>query len=344
MTEPDTFPVHRFLRRAGAFALVAGLLVGLACLGFALPIDLIISVVSGWALFLWRVIPSLTINVGGVLTCLTAFSLLCWGLHRFCQRYRSSWPFRHTLAIVAILLLMFVAGITVVGTAHQLYWLAKSPEPLVERSMWEAIARTDSQFDLKQMALAVHNREDHEGVGVVLIQGKGGQWYHGWPILLLPYCEKTTLYSQSDKSKPWSHPVNAPVFRTKISLFLREYEEQLFDPNGYALLHYAANSHLLRRTKSVSLAEINQNDGTSQTIFFGEIPGRYKPWGHPYHWRDPALGINRNLNGFGNLQAQGANFSMADGSVRFISEKISPRVLKALATPNGNEQLSNEEW
>lgn len=35
----------------------------------------------------------------------------------------------------------------------------------------------------------------------------------------------------------------------------------------------------------------------------------------------------------------GALFAMADGSVRFVSERVSPTVLKALATPDGGEAV-----
>lgn len=35
-------------------------------------------------------------------------------------------------------------------------------------------------------------------------------------------------------------------------------------------------------------------------------------------------------------------FVMADGSVRFVSERISPAVLRALATPRGGELVGDE--
>jgi prepilin-type processing-associated H-X9-DG protein len=56
--------------------------------------------------------------------------------------------------------------------------------------------------------------------------------------------------------------------------------------------------------------------------------------------RDPAKGINRSPNGFGGPPSHhGANFAMADGSVRFISEKASPAVMRALATPNAGDKV-----
>jgi prepilin-type processing-associated H-X9-DG protein len=69
-----------------------------------------------------------------------------------------------------------------------------------------------------------------------------------------------------------------------------------------------------------------------------------KPWGHPWQWRDPALGLNQSPDGFGSPDSQGrVHFLMADGSVRTFSTKTSPEVLRALATPNGKEQMP-EDW
>ena len=76
------------------------------------------------------------------------------------------------------------------------------------------------------------------------------------------------------------------------------------------------------------------------TNAFGEVNANFSPWGRPMNVRDPARGINRGPYGFGGAPGSGgAHFAMADGSVRFVSEKISPAVLKALATPNGGEEI-----
>jgi hypothetical protein len=81
-------------------------------------------------------------------------------------------------------------------------------------------------------------------------------------------------------------------------------------------------------------------DGMANTLLVGEVNAEFKPWGHPVNWRDPARGINRSPQGFGGTPyASGAQFSMADGSVRFVSERIHPDVLRALSTPAGGEEI-----
>jgi hypothetical protein len=54
--------------------------------------------------------------------------------------------------------------------------------------------------------------------------------------------------------------------------------------------------------------------------------------------RDPALGINRSLNGFGSRSPGGdVLFLMCDGSVRGLSAETDPLVMRALATPAAND-------
>jgi len=106
---------------------------------------------------------------------------------------------------------------------------------------------------------------------------------------------------------------------------------------GYKPAHYAANSRVLSANSGMDLRKIT--DGSSNTILAGEVRSDIKAWGDPTNFRDPNLGINASPNGFGSPYLGGAHFLLADGSVRFISEKIDPRTLRALATPSGNETV-----
>ena len=102
--------------------------------------------------------------------------------------------------------------------------------------------------------------------------------------------------------------------------------------DGYGLAHYAANSRAMRDGAFLSLKELST--GTSNTLLIGEVNAGFEPWGKPGNCRDPVRGVNRSQYVFGGVPGRGgANFAMADGSVRFISDRVSPEVLKALATP-----------
>lgn len=109
------------------------------------------------------------------------------------------------------------------------------------------------------------------------------------------------------------------------------------DAVGYALSHYAGNARLLGGDVPRCMGEVT--DGVSATIMAGEVAGRFKPWGDPTNWRDPALGISRSPEGFGGPYPGGANFLMVDGSVRFVKDSIDPKILKSLSTPAGGETI-----
>ena len=110
------------------------------------------------------------------------------------------------------------------------------------------------------------------------------------------------------------------------------------DAQGYGLNHYAANSRVLGGNKGLRVGDVT--DGTSTTLLVGEVNAAFRPWGHPANWRDPARGINRSPYGFGGPRhVRGALFVMVDGSVRMVSERVNPEVLRALSTPAGGEEV-----
>jgi hypothetical protein len=92
----------------------------------------------GWAYFLVRVLPDITLNWTGVLTTVLCLGLLIPGVHYFgnwiftkVQEKRHvepmrSWPWRWTISSLAVVVLMFTAGIAMVGIVHQSIWLASS--------------------------------------------------------------------------------------------------------------------------------------------------------------------------------------------------------------------------
>jgi hypothetical protein len=231
---------------------------------------------------------------------------------------------------------MFVAGISAVGIAHQVVWLARSNEPLFASS-W-SIGQFESKNHLQQIALAVQTyHERHAGQlppGSLL--ASDGAALHGWQTLLLPYLDEgaLALFQQIDLSRPWHAPGNRDVFKREVWAY--RLHQPTHDADGFALSHYSANQHVVGGARPFHVSAMT--DGTSNTILAGEVAEHYKPWGHPRNWRDPAAGINRSPDGFGSPWPGGAQVIMPDGSIRFLSDDTDPRVLRALATPAGGER------
>ncbi len=178
------------------------------------------------------------------------------------------------------------------------------------QSAREAARRLQSQNNLKQIGLAIHNYESSlrsipSGyvsdttsplVDTVTLDGPPG-W--AWGSLILPYLEQTALHSTLDFSLPWWHARNANAVKSRVPTFLNPGADNfdgdaiITDSNGAPLTavgrsHYIANSGQdeawgyqppLRDWRSVASGPMYRNsrvryadvtDGLSNTIFVGE--------------------------------------------------------------------------
>src|SRR5262249_9257130 len=130
------------------------------------------------------------------------------------------WTPRWTITLLSLVVLLFVAGIAAVGIAHQVAWLATSPEPIVTNRLGDAAGRPHASNNLHHFAIAAHDFHDKEKH---LPQGATfdphGRALHGWFTHLLPYLEHDAVYQQIDLKLPWSDPKNAAAFATPIRMF-----------------------------------------------------------------------------------------------------------------------------
>lgn len=326
----------------------------IAVIGFTAPLVAIVTLVFGWTMYLARVIPQVSVSGPGVLTALFCLAAFTAGLHAFlqwlCRQNNSDfgeigtpvarmWSFRWTMGLVALIVLMFVAGLAAVGVTHQVGWLIASPDRILNESgLRQAAKRAKSLNDIRSLARALQEYHDHYQTfpagGTFDNQGRA---LHGWMTAILPYLEQKPLYQTIDLAKPWDHPDNRQPFQTVVAGFLSPNGVGKQDDRGYALAHYAANGRVLGGDMPLRLDMIT--DGAANTLLLGEAAGNFKPWGSPTNWRDPALGLNRTPDGFGTPGRPGTIFAFADGSARVLSNATDPEVLRALSTPAGGEPL-----
>jgi prepilin-type processing-associated H-X9-DG protein len=299
------------------------------------------ALLLGWIGFLRRVLPLITVDWPSVLVGCVAIALFALGVHWIGRAWQRDtprgegasarpWKVRWSLALVVLVFLLFAAGIAMVGTVHQVGWLLAADSLFGET----VPSRQPSTSNLKWLGIAMHDHASAEaGVlppgGTFTPQGDMG---HSWETYLLPYIGYATR--GIDMNRPWNDPVNQKYFKCVIPQFVNAELTlpSLTDAEGYGLSHYSANSRVFAGNKKMKLEEIT--NGTANTLLIGEVNANLQPWGHPVNWRDPVHGINRSVHGFGGASsAGGANFLMADGSVRFVSDQISPEALRALSNP-----------
>jgi hypothetical protein len=181
----------------------------------------------GWIQFLVRVLPQVTVFWPSVIAGGLALVLLLIGIHvsgrGLLARQAAPgstparWKLCWTFSIAAGVFVLFAAGIALVALTHQLIWLAGAKEPMYGTAYkhWHA---DKSRWQLRQIGLAVLNWSDTSGS---LPPGgsfdEQGRPLHSWQTHILPYLN---YYAPIDRERPWTHPENAPHFRTVLPAVL----------------------------------------------------------------------------------------------------------------------------
>ncbi len=276
---------------------------------FEIPVTLAL----GWVKYLWKVVPQVNPDPWAVGTAVACLAGVTVGAHFFLRWLAArAWSWNRTFRCVGLIVLMFVAGIAVVGMIHQTSWLARSPEPLF---LSRGGTRTYSANNLKQIGIATHSHHDFDQSKALPRStfSAAGQPIHSWQTALLPYIEQEQLYKQIDLTKSWTHPANANPLATPIKVYLNpSFSDGKVNDSGVS--HYAGNAAVvLGDAKTLQSFPA----GTSNTILAGEVSSNFRAWGDPLNARDPRTGAGGQPNGFG-ARGRPAQFVMLDGSVRTI--------------------------
>jgi prepilin-type processing-associated H-X9-DG protein len=153
----------------------AGLLL-LSCVAPQI-ITMMFELVVGWPMYLARVLPNVHLNPASLATAAACLLMIVLLGHRFAgwmwsatpaadgaaAEARPAWRMRWTMGVIAIVLLMFVAGIGATGVGHQTVWLARSERPLFEYRSRETANRVKCGSNLKQIGLALQLYAEKNG-------------------------------------------------------------------------------------------------------------------------------------------------------------------------------------
>jgi Protein of unknown function (DUF1559) len=331
----------------------------------------------GWIYFPLRTLPRMSVDWPSLAVGTVGLALFVVLLHATLSWFAAKgnfahqgWCWRSSLVTAAMLLLMFLAGISLVGATHQLVWMqtgrpaSAQPEPVVGIVGLgrDEHNRMQAENNLKQFGVVLHTY--HDSFNALPPGGTmtdDGELLHGWAIMSSIF--GMNYYPEGiDYGVPWNKPPNDRIFRCNLEEFVNPaLRGPYFDEHGFGLAHVAGNVHVLPIRKLPSrqltvgdsqdkvLSQLRESgqvmrladikDGASNTLLIGTVTENFKPWGHPANVRDPGRGINKSPDGFGGPPSwKGAAFVFCDGSVRQLSEKIDPRVLRQLATPAGGEK------
>lgn len=235
----------------------------------------------------------------------------------------------------------FAVVVLLLGIGAFLLWLPTN------RSARTAAHRAQSLNNVKNLALAQKNFcSQHDGLfATPTLTNEKGEPVHGWVTQTLLYLDNRAIYDRINFDVPWDHPDNQEISQVQLRVCLNPaLDDQESNAAGYPLVHYTLNSRLFPDNVAVTEDFVARSDGLSNTIMMGEIQEGLPPWAAPGNARDPALGLKPGPKTMGVDVWDGVTvIGFADGRVRTLNNDIDPAVLKALATPDGGEEIP-EEW
>ncbi len=206
----------------------------------------------------------------------------------------------------------------------------EAPKPANPR---EAALAVNSQNNLKQIGLALHNYEATYGyLPPAAVVDQNGKPLYSWRVLLLPYLEQDALWKKWKLDEPWDSPNNKPLAETVVKVFAdpekptnkTHYRVFVGDkagwvnspkewrpdqPNGNGLLKFANFTDGLSNT----LAVIETRDAVNWAA----------PDELPYDSKKPVPAIGVGDRPF-------ANAVFFDGAVRRIASKDSEMAMRVL--------------
>ena len=175
---------------------------------------------------------------------------------------------------------------------------------------------------------------------------------------MLPYIEAVRLYQKFDLTKAWDDPRNREASSSEVPSFSYPGSVQR-DGNGYPLGYYVGLAGLgtdgpllsgdspragfFAYDRATRWSDVS--DGLSNTAIISEVEKDNGPWaagGRPTIRSLTRQPYSSGPDGLGGGHAGGWFMGFADGHTWFISEKVDPKVLEALATIRGGEPVNKE--
>ncbi|MBI3863226.1 MAG: DUF1559 domain-containing protein [Planctomycetia bacterium] len=211
--------------------------------------------------------------------------------------------------------------------------------PAVQQAR-EAARRSQCKNNLKMIGLALHNyHEQHGSLPPAYVADANGKPMHSWRVLILPQLDQQALYDEYKFSEPWDGPNNSRLLSRMPAVFKCPSHAGGADDTTTAYAAVFGEHCAFPGAKSVSFKDFT--DGTSNTMLVAEASHAAIPWMKPEDVDVKKHPTIPDMQGFSSDHVGGLQVLMADGSVRFLSQHLSPQTLQALFTRDGDEKIGD---
>jgi hypothetical protein len=218
--------------------------------------------------------------------------------------------------------------------------VAKLVQP-VGQKLLGAAGRDLAINHLKQIGLAIYSYHDvHGHFPAAASYDKQGRPLLSWRVLILPYLGEEALYKEFHLDEPWDSEHNKKLLAKMPELYAVGPPAAARARGTTFYQVFTGKGAVFEGKKGVTLKEISAADGTSNTFLVVEA-GEAVPWTKPQDLpSDPAKPLPKLGGRFG-----GGFFALfADGSVRFIKSTTKEKVLRALITYSGGEEINPSDY
>ena len=202
-----------------------------------------------------------------------------------------------------------------------------------------AARRQVSMNNEKNIMLAMHNYMSTYGeFPPAYLADKDGKPMHSWRVLILPFIEQQNLYNQYDMSKPWDSPENMQVANTMPATYRSPLDtDNKPNSNITSYLLFAGKGSVFDGKEKITFASFP--DGLSNTLALCEVDNSGVVWTQPTDLDAEKLDFiihsmkDQRPGQIYSAASGGTITGMFDGSVRFISDKVAPEMLRSAVDP-----------
>ena len=172
---------------------------------------------------------------------------------------------------------------------------------------------------------------------------KAGKPLLSWRVLILPYMGQSALYDRFHLDEPWHTPPNKALIAKMPTTYRCPSQSVDLRQGKTRYLAARGKASIFPGTETVKIRDVT--DSASNTIMVVDAgDANAVIWTKPDDWEvDPDPDTRAVFSSHAARFDNGSYFIFADGSVRFLHETTSPRLLRALLTRNGGEILTSED-
>ncbi|QJW96491.1 DUF1559 family PulG-like putative transporter [Frigoriglobus tundricola] len=219
----------------------------------------------------------------------------------------------------------------------------EAPRPLNLGGPLEPAARTAALRNMKQIGFAIANFHDAHGALPAGYADATGQPGLSWRVALLPYIEQDALFGQFKRDEPWDGPNNKPL----IAKMPKVYAPPNENTRGYTFCRgfTGPNTWLPPQQQPgragqllLGVKTFQITGGLSNTILVAEA-AEAVVWTKP----DEVPFAPNSVPKLGGVFRSGCTVLMADGSVKFVRNPVSPAGLADAIQINSSKHAALDE-